>query len=193
MPKYLPDMSNVAVHFAAKVGGLLFFGLFFSVHLACQKPQVWHDYKSSNQEFSVRFPGKPDETTRTSPLSNGEVSYPRVRWTGRGVTLDLSYSEIPDLRQLNRDETKEYYEYLRSQTISLNQSQLMESKDITVNGKLGLDFTEVRSVGKVARFRLFLIGTKLLSIRAEQDVNVRPIAETSSLVEEFMTSVRFPE
>ena len=109
------------------------------------------------------------------------------------MTLDISYSEIPDLRPLNSEDAKEYYEFLRTQTVKMNNSQLMEANDTTVNGKLGQDFTEVRPGGKVTRYRLFLLGTKLLSLRAEQDIGIRPAAETSSTVEKFMTSLRFPE
>ena len=161
--------------------------------VACQKPEVWQEYRSPDQTFVVEFPGKPKETTRTSPLGNGDVKYPRIVWSGNGITLDITYSEIPDLRVLNADEAKEYYEYLRTQTIKLNHSQLMQADDITVNSKLGQDFTEVRPGGIVARYRLFLLGTKLLSLRAEQDVSIRPMAETTSTVDKFMTSLRFLE
>lgn len=163
----------------------------FSV--ACQKPEIWHEYRSPEGTFVVEFPGKSEETSRTSPLSNGDVKYPQIRWNGNGVSLDITYAEIPDLRVLNKDEAKEYYEFLRTQMVKMNHSQLMQSEDIIVNGKSGQDFTEVRQGGKVARYRLFLLGTKLLSLRAEQDVGVRPITETSSTVEKFMTSLRFPE
>lgn len=160
---------------------------------ACQKLEIRQEYQSPNRDFIVSFPGKPNETTHTSQLSNGDVKYPKVVWTGKGVTLDISYSEIPDLRPLNSDEAKEYYEFLRTHTIKMNNSQLMESNEVTVNGKIVQDFTEVRLGGKVTRYRLFLLGTKLLSLRAEQDVNVRPMAATTSTVENFMTSVRFPD
>lgn len=192
MFKYLIADTKSVGHVITRTGLLILCTLLAVITGACQKPLVWQDYRPANQDFTVKFPDKPNETTRTSPLGD-DVKYPKVVWNGKGVTLDLTFAEIPDLRPLNRDETKEYYEYLRGQTISLNKSKLMESTDITVNGKLGNDFTEVRPGGKVTRFRLFLLGTKLLSLRAEQDVNILPMADTSSVVEQFMSSLSFPE
>lgn len=160
---------------------------------ACQTPEGWQEYRPADGAFAVYFPGKPDDVTRTSPLGNGETKYPKVVWNGNGVSVDVTYAEIPGLAPLQGEQLKEYYEFLRSQTIKMNHSQLMETNEVTVNGRLGQDFTEVRPGGKVSRYRLFLIGTKLLSLRSEQDVGVRPMAETRGTVDKFMTSLRFTD
>lgn len=188
--------------FISLVGGFMsrpkFVGVLLSASVplltfACQNQEIWREYQPPSREFKVQFPGIPKETKQTSPLGNNDFKYPKVSWTGDGVALDISFSEIPDLRPLNSDEVKEYYEFLRTQTVKMNNSQLMEANEVSISGKTGHEFTEVRGGGLVVRYRLFLLGTKLLSLRAEQDVGVRPMAETGWTVQKFMESLRFSE
>ena len=155
----------------------------------CRTPTVWREYRSPDGSFSIQFPGDAQTTAKTSPLSP-DVKYPVVNWTSTGLLREVTYSEIPNLRALNPDETKEYYEFLRTQTIKLNHSQLMDSAEVTLNGKLAEDFTEVRPGGKVARYRMVLLGTKLLIVKGEQDVGVTPASETSPTVDQFMSSLK---
>ena len=155
----------------------------------CQVPNVWREYRSPDGAFTAQFPGDAEVATRTSPLTP-EVKYPVVTWNEPGLKLEIVFQEIPNLRPLSADEAKEYYEFLRTQTIKLNHSQLMESNDIALGGKPAADYTEVRAAGRVARHRLVLLGTKLLALNAEQDVGVKPQSETSPTVDQFMASLK---
>ncbi|CAN5469176.1 hypothetical protein BH10ACI1_BH10ACI1_29060 [soil metagenome] len=152
----------------------------------------WREFISKEGNFKVNFPKKPEQTTRTSPLGNGKIQYPKIEVSLPQIYLSVYFSEIEDLRILNQDETKSYYDYLKDQTIKLNNSKLISEQDIIIRGKLAREFIESRN-DKLVTYRILLINKMLYQLRTEIDDSAKNDTEVKKISEEFLNSFQIIE
>lgn len=72
----------------------------------------WKEFVSEEGKFKARFPVTPEQTIRTSPLGNGKIQHPKIEVSLPQMNFSVYYGDIPDLKNLNQDELKDYYNYL---------------------------------------------------------------------------------
>jgi hypothetical protein len=171
---------------------LLIFIAVFLTFSAC-KAQVksadfdWKEFVSEEGKFKAKFPTTPEQTIRTSPLGDGKIKYPKIELSLPQINFSISYGDIPDLRSLNDEELKEYYSYLRTQTIRLNNSQLVSERSIMIDEKAGHEFIEKRN-NKTVTHRMLLVENRLYQIGTEIDTSLEDDDEVRKIVEVFLSS-----
>jgi hypothetical protein len=128
----------------------------------------WKEFISDEGRFKVLFPGIPHQTFKENDTPNG-----KVKTTIFDVALTEDYFEVrygdflaePDV---NQNDLKSYYDFIRDNTLKLQPSTLLSERDISLNGKQGrelvINFNET-----YIKYRLFLIGRRMFqaSIRVK--------------------------
>lgn len=147
----------------------------------------WKEFVSEEGKFKAVFPLTPEQSIRTSPLGDGKIQYPKVEVSLPQMNFSIYYGDIPDLRNLNLEELKEYYIYLRDTTLKLNNSQLMDESEITINERQGYEFVENRN-NKIVTYRLLLIKNRLYQLKTEVDSSLKNEKEVKENVMKFFNS-----
>jgi hypothetical protein len=152
----------------------------------------WKDFVSEDGQFKVKFPTTPEQSIRTSPLGNGKIQYPKIEVSLPQIYLSVYFSDIQDENSLSRDELKSYYDFIRDETIRLNNSQLISDRDILVNENVGREIVESRN-DKVVTYRIFLIKNKLYQLKTEINSSLKKDNEVKEMSEKFLDSFQVIE
>ena len=142
-------------------------------------PPPWAKFEPEGAGFSVFMPGKPQETITKRPTF---TMYSYAVTLGRG-TYVATYSDYTPEAKLdpatallkNRDKFNKSFE-----------AKLLTSREITVDGHTGLEFTS-ESPAVNLKSQLFLIGNRLFQTAT---MVFKDVDETRN-VERFFTSFKF--
>src|SRR5471030_2526539 len=63
---------------------------------ACSPKFNWRDYRSNDAPYTVQFPGKPAQQTRTVDLDGQQVSLTMAATEIDGTTFAVASGELPD-------------------------------------------------------------------------------------------------
>jgi hypothetical protein len=152
----------------------------------------WKEFVSEDGRFKAVFPLTPEQSIRTSPLGNGKIQHPKVEVSLPQMNFSIYYGDIPDLKDLNLEELKEYYIYLQNTTLKLNNSQLIDEREVTIDEKRGYEFVESRN-NKLVKYRLLLIKNRLYQLKTEIDSDLKSDNEAKENMEKFFNSFQIIE
>lgn len=147
----------------------------------------WKEFVSEEGNFKLKFPQTPEQTTRISPFGDGKIQHPKIEVSLPKMNFSVFYGDIPDLKDLNDDELKSYYEFLQEKTVKLNSSQLISKRQISIDNKAGYEFVESRN-DKLVTYKLLLIKKRLYQLKTEIYSSLKNDSEVEKDIEKFFSS-----
>ena len=163
--------------------------IFFLACNAQVKKQTseWKEFVSEEGNFKVKFPKTPEQKTRTSPLGDGKIQYPKIEVSLPEIYLSVYFSEVEIMNPLEQNELKNYYDFLRNQTVQLNNSKLISNRDVFLGENMGHEFIESRD-NKFVTYRIYLIKNMLYQLKTEIDSSAKYDNEIKTISDKFLDS-----
>lgn len=116
----------------------------------------WQEYESESGDFSIMFPGTPQEET-TKRLSGGqEVPAHFLKFEG-SETYTLMHLDTPTLIGMNTEATQNLLDAAVKKAIAMFQATTLEQKKITLDGHPGISCVMRMHDGRILRLRVYAI------------------------------------
>lgn len=122
------------------------------------------DFKPKDGRYSVRFPGRPKETTKavTTPLGDQTVHLASYA-TGDGNVFLVSYTDYP-AEAVKPENRATLYDGIRTGVIG-KEGKVTADKEVTIDGEKGREVV-VDKGKQVTRVRVVVKGTRLFQLMA---------------------------
>jgi hypothetical protein len=153
---------------------------------------VWHDVLSTDGRYGADFPGK-EEVSVTSWEWNGvHVKTHQLKVELAQGSYIVRYTDFP-ISPDTWSDPSQAYDYQRDKAVSLTNGVLMSERDLSLEGKLGREFTVRLETGQIDIYRFFLVGSRLYQVNASLNSRFTDDKQAQAIADRFLDSFRIVE
>lgn len=182
--------EDVAKRFAGYVADLL---LTSKNPQAGNSPQAWKEYSSVEGGFTVLFPGEPTRETQVmeaAPDARFKLFIHKLKTLAE---YSVMYADYP-IPVGDPAVAKNVLDYGAKGAVAAVNSELLELKEITLDGHPGRYLRERMPGGEIMQVRMLLVGQRMYQIAIttprEKDSSVEMVKAYEAMAEKFLNSFK---
>jgi TonB family protein len=126
-------------------------------------PAAWREYKSGAGRFSILFPGTPQEKTEQLN-SNGRKVPVRIFKLSGLADYTVMYHDSPPPVDMNPEARRNMLNSFVKQATERFQAALLEQKEATLDGQMGLSAKLRLADHSIMRLQLYAIGIRIYQL-----------------------------
>lgn len=152
----------------------------------------WKEFVSEEGRFKILFPGIPRQTFKENDTQAGKAKTTIFELPLSEDYFEIRYGDFPAEPDVNQNDLKPYYDFIRDNTLRLQQSTLLSERDISINGKLGRELVTNYN-GTYIRHWLFLIGRRMYQASTRVEISRKDDSQIQERSNKFLDSLQFLE
>ncbi len=156
------------------------------------KKTEWKEFVSEEGKFKIIFPGIPRQTFKENDTQGGKVKTTVFDVALTKDYFEVRYGDFPAEPDVNQNDLRPYYDFIRDNTLRLQQSTLLRERDISINGMLGRELVTNYN-GTYIRHWLFLIGRRMYQASTRVEISRKDDPQIQERSNKFLDSLQFLE
>lgn len=157
-----------------------------------EKEIEWKEFVSEEGRFKIVFPGIPRQSFKENDTPNGKVKTTIFDLPLKGDYFEVRYGDFPAEPDVDYNNLKPYYDFIRDNTLKLQSSTLLNEQDVFLNGKLGRELV-TNFNGTYIRHRLFLVGRRMYQTSTRVEISHKDNLEIQERSNKFIDSFQIME
>lgn len=152
----------------------------------------WKEFVSEEGRFKVTFPDTPRQSFKENETQAGKVKTTIFSAALTEDYFEVRYGDFPAEPDVDRNNLKSYYDFIRDNTLKLQPSTLLSERDLSLNGKPGRELV-INLNETYTKYRLFLIGNRIFQTTTRVGISRKDDSEVQERSNKFLDSFQIIE
>ncbi len=152
----------------------------------------WKEFVSEEGRFKVNFPGAPRQSFKEIDTQAGKAKTTIYSVALTEDYFEVRYGDFPAEPDVDRNNLKSYYDFIRDNTLKLQSSTLLSERDLSLNGNPGrelvINFNENYTI-----YRFFLIGNRIFQTTTRVGISRKDDPQIQERSNKFQDSFQIIE